>query len=223
MASWLITGATGFVGRHVLDLLQARACASRVDADDSIVVLGRRCPAGLARGAASCRPTSTSPTGLARRSAAIAPDFVIHTAGRTPPAPDEVALPGELLGDDPPAQSSAGPEPAGPSDARRARRPSSGRFRRRTCRSRSHTLQSDRCLWPEQMAGHGRRPGRAAAAGGHRRAGCSTRSGPACPPPRPSASSPPSFFRPAPILCPWSPAISRPGATSSTCATRRGP
>ena len=88
MAVWLVTGATGFVGRHVLDALEA-APTSTSHAENTVIVLGRRCPEAwprdrLRRGRS--RPTPTSCRGVIQR---IAPDFVIHTAGRTPPAPDE--------------------------------------------------------------------------------------------------------------------------------------
>src|SRR5271166_2375810 len=87
MATWLITGATGFVGRHVLDVLDAEL-ANEGRTGDSAVVLGRRCPA--------CWPESQfvradldDAEGLSQAVLAIAPDHVIHTAGRTPPAADE--------------------------------------------------------------------------------------------------------------------------------------
>jgi GDP-4-dehydro-6-deoxy-D-mannose reductase len=82
MAVWLITGATGFLGRHVLSLLGGGA--------GEVVVLGRRCPRGWAGG----RFVATDlddPEGLVRALARIEPDVVIHAAGRTPPA-DEASL-----------------------------------------------------------------------------------------------------------------------------------
>lgn len=87
MAVWLVTGATGFVGRHVLDALKCGACG-RAPAESKVVVLGRRCPEGwpLDDFAAS---DLTSPGELHSVIQRISPDVVIHTAGRTPPAPDD--------------------------------------------------------------------------------------------------------------------------------------
>jgi nucleoside-diphosphate-sugar epimerase len=87
MAVWLVTGATGFVGRHVLSALE-KSAAGRSQADNTVIVLGRRCPEGWPRAnfaAADLTDAATLPEVIDR----IAPDVVIHTAGRTPPAPDE--------------------------------------------------------------------------------------------------------------------------------------
>ena len=48
MAVWLITGATGFVGRQVLGALHDRPTGLRI-ATTRWSCSGRRCPAGLAR------------------------------------------------------------------------------------------------------------------------------------------------------------------------------
>ena len=45
MAVWLITGATGFVGRQVAIALHGEANRSPLR-DDTVMVLGRRCPPG---------------------------------------------------------------------------------------------------------------------------------------------------------------------------------
>lgn len=87
MATWLITGATGFVGRHVLDVLDAELANGR-RTGDSVLVLGRRCPAGWPE-SQFARADLDDSDGLRRAVGAIAPDHVIHTAGRTPPAADE--------------------------------------------------------------------------------------------------------------------------------------
>jgi nucleoside-diphosphate-sugar epimerase len=87
MAVWLITGATGFVGRQVLASLHDEASRS-ARPDDKVMVLGRRCPPGWPES----RFTAVDLTDARQVRAAIeriAPDVVIHTAGRTPPHPDE--------------------------------------------------------------------------------------------------------------------------------------
>jgi nucleoside-diphosphate-sugar epimerase len=86
MAVWLITGATGFVGRQVLKVLPDGA--PRLATCSDKVVLGRRCPPGwpeTAFAAVDLRDAAQTRMAIER----IAPDVVIHTAGRTPPAPDE--------------------------------------------------------------------------------------------------------------------------------------
>jgi GDP-4-dehydro-6-deoxy-D-mannose reductase len=87
MAMWLITGATGFLGRHVLDTLAAELRGPR-QSGDTIVVLGRRRPEGWPE-EAFVTADFEDPDGLRAAVRSVAPDHVIHTAGRTPPAPDE--------------------------------------------------------------------------------------------------------------------------------------
>jgi GDP-4-dehydro-6-deoxy-D-mannose reductase len=87
MAVWILTGATGFVGRHVLPLL-SRGFELAANGDDKLILLGRRCPAGwpeAAFGAVDLTDAIQTRAAIER----ISPDVVIHTAGRTPPAPDE--------------------------------------------------------------------------------------------------------------------------------------
>jgi GDP-4-dehydro-6-deoxy-D-mannose reductase len=87
MAVWLLTGATGFVGRHVLRALRY-ASDGNSTRHDKLVVLGRRCPAGWPESdfaAVDLTDAIETRAAIAR----IAPDVVIHAAGRTPPAPDE--------------------------------------------------------------------------------------------------------------------------------------
>jgi nucleoside-diphosphate-sugar epimerase len=87
MAVWMVTGATGFVGRQVLRALLDGAARS-ASRDDKVVVLGRRCPPGWPESgfaAVDLQDAAQTRTAIER----IAPDVVIHTAGRTPPAPDE--------------------------------------------------------------------------------------------------------------------------------------
>jgi len=87
MATWLITGATGFVGRHVLDVLDGEL-ANEARMGDTVLVLGRRCPAGWPE-SQFVRADLDDADDLFQAIRAIAPDHVIHTAGRTPPAADE--------------------------------------------------------------------------------------------------------------------------------------
>ncbi len=86
MAVWLVTGATGFVGRHVLKALLDGSPRPAIRSET--VVLGRRCPAGWpenAFAAADLEDAAQTRIAIER----IAPDVVIHTAGRTPPASDD--------------------------------------------------------------------------------------------------------------------------------------
>ena len=87
MAVWLVTGASGFVGRHVLDALERGAdLPSR--SENKVIVLGRRCPQTWSPHdfvAADLTDADKLPGHIER----IAPDYVIHTAGRTPPALDD--------------------------------------------------------------------------------------------------------------------------------------
>jgi nucleoside-diphosphate-sugar epimerase len=87
MAVWLVTGATGFVGRQVLTTLLDGIARSAIR-DDEVALVGRRCPAGWPESRfATVDLQDVTQTRMAIER--IAPDFVIHTAGRTPPAPDE--------------------------------------------------------------------------------------------------------------------------------------
>ena len=79
MAVWLVTGGSGFLGRHVLDALRRRA------ADVRIVALGRQLPSGWPD-RRFVRADLNDLPGLTQAVARLAPDIVIHTAGLTPPA-----------------------------------------------------------------------------------------------------------------------------------------
>src|SRR5208337_2690392 len=87
MATWLITGATGFLGRHVLDVLDTELLREG-RTGDAILVLGRHCPAGWPEHR-FVRADLNDPIGLREAIAKAAPDHVIHTAGHTPPAADD--------------------------------------------------------------------------------------------------------------------------------------
>jgi nucleoside-diphosphate-sugar epimerase len=87
MAVWLVTGASGFVGRHVLGALQRGAPGLSL-VDSKVIVLGRRCPETWPSDcfvAADLSDRDKLPALIQQ----VAPDYVIHTAGRTPPADDD--------------------------------------------------------------------------------------------------------------------------------------
>jgi nucleoside-diphosphate-sugar epimerase len=78
MPVWLVTGGTGFLGRHVLSELQG-------DGQREVVALGRRRPPESFRGSHIAADLNDA-TDIARAVAETRPAVVIHTAGRTPPA-----------------------------------------------------------------------------------------------------------------------------------------
>ncbi len=86
MAIWLLTGASGFVGRHVLHALQAGG-EGLARSETRIIVLGRRCPSDWPDAQFVTADLDDS-AGLRRAIEQVAPDFVVHTAGKTPPASD---------------------------------------------------------------------------------------------------------------------------------------
>ncbi len=94
MATCLITGATGFVGRHVLDLVLADPTALGCD---RAVALGRREPDGVVDSAFVSADLDQVP-GLRSAIHRIQPDVVLHTAGRTPPAANEELYRGNFWG-----------------------------------------------------------------------------------------------------------------------------
>jgi nucleoside-diphosphate-sugar epimerase len=87
MAIWVVTGATGFVGRHVLDVLKTDHQRGRGDSV-TVVALGRRRPDGWPADAFVAADL-TEADRLRAAIEQVAPDMVIHTAGRTPPASDQ--------------------------------------------------------------------------------------------------------------------------------------
>ena len=88
MAIWLLTGATGFVGRHVLEVCGTDIDGSACAGEHTVVLLGRRCPDGWPQDRFVAADL-TEPHTLPEKIRQIAPDVVIHTAGRTPPALDD--------------------------------------------------------------------------------------------------------------------------------------
>jgi GDP-4-dehydro-6-deoxy-D-mannose reductase len=87
MAVWLVTGTNGFVGRHVLDALNG-GTRGPSQSEITVDVLGRRCSPNWLEDSFVAADFTDSDT-LHEAIERIAPDFVIHTAGRTPPASDE--------------------------------------------------------------------------------------------------------------------------------------
>lgn len=81
----LVTGGSGFLGRHVLAALRDRAESGA----DRVVALGRRHPGGWPVEDFVRIDLDDAPC-LNRAVAEIAPDLVIHAAGRTPPAPSSL-------------------------------------------------------------------------------------------------------------------------------------
>ncbi len=94
MATWLITGATGFLGRHLLDVLDTELAQER-RTGETVLVLGRQCPEGWPE-QRFVKADLDDPEGLRQAITLIAPDQVIHTAGHTPPAPDEALYRGNF-------------------------------------------------------------------------------------------------------------------------------
>src|SRR4051812_9658060 len=80
MMVWLVTGATGFLGRHLLDALEGGRPPGV-----EVRVLGRRCPA---RWPAErfVLGDLTHPRSVRAALRGVEPEVVFHLAGRTPPA-----------------------------------------------------------------------------------------------------------------------------------------
>src|SRR4051812_42962654 len=80
MPVWLVTGGSGFLGRHLLAALKAMAPPGA-----DIIAIGRRRP-GAWPVEAFRRADLDDLAGLSRMILDLAPEVVFHTAGQTPPA-----------------------------------------------------------------------------------------------------------------------------------------
>ncbi len=89
MRVWLITGGSGFVGRHVLRMVGRE----RV----KVVALGRKCPDDWDPGRFVVGDFDI-PDSITRALRDVQPDIVIHAAGRTPPADPELLYRANTLG-----------------------------------------------------------------------------------------------------------------------------
>ena len=94
MPTWLITGATGFLGRHVLEQLGTEFLREG-RTGDTVLVLGRRCPTGWPE-QSFVNADLDDAAGLRDVLRKVDPDHVIHTAGRTPPSPDDALYRGNF-------------------------------------------------------------------------------------------------------------------------------
>jgi nucleoside-diphosphate-sugar epimerase len=74
MSVWLVTGGSGFLGRHLLERLRSKGVEP--------IAIGRRRPTTGAFVPVDLDDSSSLPRVVAE----IAPDLVVHLAGRTPPA-----------------------------------------------------------------------------------------------------------------------------------------
>ena len=81
MANWLITGGSGFLGRHLLARLAAEA-----EPGVRVFAAGRRHPGGWPV-EDFVRADLNDPDSVGRVVHAACPDVVIHSAGKVPPAP----------------------------------------------------------------------------------------------------------------------------------------
>jgi nucleoside-diphosphate-sugar epimerase len=84
LAVWLITGGSGFLGRHLLDLLRAQA-----PAHVEVVCLGRNRARRQPATPRFVQADLLRPEAVSRAVTLLEPNVVFHLAGQTPPAPPE--------------------------------------------------------------------------------------------------------------------------------------
>lgn len=87
MAVWLVTGSNGFVGRRVLEALDGGS-GTHLGSDAEVVALGRNRQASGPHHR-FIEADLNDPERLRDALRDERPDYVIHTAGRTPPAADD--------------------------------------------------------------------------------------------------------------------------------------
>ncbi len=90
MPVWMVTGASGFLGRHVLSILSTRA-------DAQVFALGRN-PPREKLGESTVIADLLDLASVRKAVDTIAPEFVIHAAGRTPPGTSESLYRANTLG-----------------------------------------------------------------------------------------------------------------------------
>lgn len=83
MPVWLVTGGSGFLGRHVLSVLEDSHAP-----ESEVFSLGRRCPADWPRERFITADLEI-PSSVSAAFERLKPDVVIHAAGKTPPADPE--------------------------------------------------------------------------------------------------------------------------------------
>lgn len=91
MPVWLVTGGSGFLGRHLLAAISERHLP-----DVEVILLGRRPPPGWPSGAFVAADLD-DPAGMSRALGSTEVDVVFHLAGRTPPSTPEEFYRGNTL------------------------------------------------------------------------------------------------------------------------------
>ncbi len=113
MPTWLVTGGSGFLGRHLLATL-----ADSLPLTDRVVALGRRLPAGWPIDAFRRVDLLDTPA-LTAALDAVRPAFLLHAAGATPPTTSAATLPDQHGSDAPDPRSGPVARPADAAGPRR--------------------------------------------------------------------------------------------------------